>query len=111
MATHSDNRPHVCKNCGKAYKRSTHLRRHEESAHKVVSKGRKVQRLQTNENGELVPVVEAKKEKNETQQNVYCENIVDSEFVTVLQATEDIPVVENSDLIYFNVIDNFNCTE
>lgn len=99
MATHSDSRPHVCKSCGKAYKRSTHLRRHEESAHKVTSKGRKVQRLQRNGNGTLVPVPADKKEP---EQNVFCENVVGSEFVTVLQQVDDV-----SDLVFLN----FNCTE
>lgn len=100
VSTHSDNRPHVCKSCGKSYKRSTHLRRHEESAHKVVSKGRKVQRLQSNENGELVPIPDTKKQNDETQKGVHCENVEGSDFITVLQ---DVPIVENADLIYFNV--------
>lgn len=31
---HSDERPYVCKLCGSSYKRNTHLKRHEKSAHK-----------------------------------------------------------------------------
>lgn len=107
MATHSDNRPHVCKSCGKAYKRITHLRRHEETAHKVVSKGRKVQRLKTNENGELVPVAESRTDQADAQNS---ENVQETEIVTVLQTVDGIPVVENTNYIYFNVIENFDCT-
>lgn len=108
VATHSDNRPHVCKNCGKSYKRITHLRRHEESAHQLVSKGRKVQRLITNNNGLLIPAPDLKKQRTELQNS---ENRQGTELVTVLQSVEDIPVVENTNYIYFNVIENFDCTE
>lgn len=76
------------------------MRRHEESTHKVIAKGRKVQRLQSNKNGELVPIPDAKKQNEGTHQGVYCENVEASEYVSVLQ---DVPIVENTDLIYFNV--------
>lgn len=108
IATHSDVRPHVCQQCNKTYKRSTHLKRHEESAHNTVPKTRKVQRLQPNEAGDLVPVpkmakVEANKEI--VQNNNDC--LQQQVFIPVLQTISDIPSTENvnADFMYFNVIE------
>lgn len=92
--THSNDRPFVCKSCGKTYKRSAHLRRHEESAHMIFSKGRKVQRLQTDENGELVPAADEKKVEKE-------ENIEEMQYAILQNA--DVPMIEdlNSDFVLF----------
>lgn len=62
-ATHYDVRPHVCNICQKTYKRSTHLRRHEKSAHGIVSSTRRVQRLK-DEDDANVTTTKAKKTNN-----------------------------------------------
>lgn len=64
-----------------------------------------MQRLKTNENGELIPVPQSRTEKAEAQNSG---NVQESEFVTVLQTVEGVPVAENTNFIYFNVIENFD---
>lgn len=56
QTTHSESRPHVCMTCGTSYKRVTHLRRHEQTQHGTKSFNRRVQRLQKDESGTMVPI-------------------------------------------------------
>ena len=58
IRSHSDTHPFKCQSCSQAYKRASHLRRHEKATHGTVFKPRKLQRLEHDENGVLVPVVE-----------------------------------------------------
>lgn len=109
VATHSDVRPHVCQTCGKSYKRTTHLKRHEESAHNTITKTRKVQRLQPNEAGDLVPVPEKKKTKATTEVVESSTCLEQQVFMPVLQTVNNIQSIDNvnTDFVYFNVIENF----
>jgi len=50
-----------CHYCNQAYKRASHLRRHEESAHGTIFKPRRLQRLGHDETGALVPIVKESK--------------------------------------------------
>jgi hypothetical protein len=50
-----------CHFCNQAYKRASHLRRHEESAHGTIFKPRRLQRLGHDETGALVPIVKESK--------------------------------------------------
>jgi hypothetical protein len=54
-------RPFKCQHCNQAYKRASHLRRHEESTHGTIFKPRRLQRLGHDETGALVPIVEESK--------------------------------------------------
>lgn len=36
------------------------------------------------------------------------QNVQETEFFTVLQTVEDIPIIENADFIYLNVVENFD---
>jgi len=59
--SHSDTRLFKCHYCNQAYKRASHLRRHEESAHGTIFKPRRLQRLGHDETGALVPIVKESK--------------------------------------------------
>jgi hypothetical protein len=50
-----------CHYCNQAYKRASHLRRHEESTHGTIFKPRRLQRLGHDETGALVPIVKESK--------------------------------------------------
>lgn len=67
-----------------------------------------MQRLKTGENGKVVSPVDPAKYKTDIKQAIEIKN---PEFVTVLQTMEDIPVVENTDFIYFNVVESLDCTK
>lgn len=95
------------------------MRRHEEAAHKLVSRAKKVERLQTDANGELVPVVGVKEggiegqknHKNAAESGTGTEfssvggNGSQNKFVAILHAVDDAAVVEN-ELVYFNLTEN-----
>lgn len=77
LQAHSDVRPHAC-HCGQSYKRLAHLRRHQNSSHGPLPKQNKIQRLGRDDNGSLVPIVEAPKiskkqqKSNEMSKPVWC---------------------------------------
>ncbi|KAG8227091.1 hypothetical protein J437_LFUL007428 [Ladona fulva] len=57
LRDHSESRPFAC-NCGQFYKRKSHLLRHQESSHGLVSQPKKLCKLRRNESGILVPIEE-----------------------------------------------------
>lgn len=60
--SHSNDRMYVC-HCKQSYKFMSHLRRHQEAAHKTVTSSRKVQRLVHDDCGNLVAKPKPQKEK------------------------------------------------
>ncbi|XP_071445354.1 zinc finger protein ZFP2-like [Hetaerina americana] len=57
MLNHSESRPYEC-HCGQTYKRMSHLKRHKESSHGLVSQRSNLCRLRCDGSGGFVPVVE-----------------------------------------------------
>jgi len=68
--SHSDMRLFKCHYCNQAYKRASHLRRHEESAHGTFFKPRRLQRLGHDETGALVPIVKESKSSSSSADGV-----------------------------------------
>lgn len=109
VATHSESRPYKCNTCGKTYKRSTHLKRHIERIHNTIVKTRKVQRLQPNEKGDLVPIPEKIKPKFLLSNAIDSTSIDAATLSSVLNAVEGAGSHnDNSEYVYFDVIDNID---
>lgn len=113
MQTHSNERPHVCNECGQSYKRKTHLTRHLNTTHGILTPQNKrlVQRLVKDPYGEFIPLNPASNINQDTSDVIPDLEVTKNLIQCVIDETSDDVLNLISSTQCVDLIEQYNPTD